>query len=169
MTVKEGVVVVIKLLSFATALLSVGMSTPMALNFGETLFKLDLDLPPRIYIIHTLDVIFYMGGIILLDRNVYALISDPDEFYKAVALIVLMIHNVVTLIPTFILEAIVIYHTNQKFKEVLNHKGSLDIETLQDVIDTWTTTCSALGMPVFILFSCQQPLGVLVVYACLGM
>ncbi len=169
MTVKEGVVVVIKLLSFATALISVGMSTPMALNFGETLFKLDFDLPPRIYIIHALDVLFYMSGIIPLDRNVYALISDPDEVYKVVALIVLMIHNVVSLIPSFILEAIVIYHTNQKFKEILNHKGSLDIETLQDVIDTWTTTCSTLGMPVFILFSCQQALGVLVVYACLGM
>ena len=168
MTVKAGVVVAIKVLSLASLLISVGMATPMAICLKETLFKIDLDLPLRILIIYTLDVMFFLSGVIPLDKNVYALISDPDEFYKAVALIGLVMHNLLYLIPTFVLQAIIIYHTNQKFKQILQHKGSLDIETLQEVINIWTTTCSALGMPVFILFSCQQVLGVLVVYACLG-
>ena len=166
-TVKEGVVLAIKLLSFATLLLSLAMTVPIALNLDELFFNFDMDIPLSLLMIGILDIFFYMGGIIPLDRDVYKLISDPEQFYKALLFTALMTYNIFTLFPSFVLMGMVGNYTEQCFKNTME-KSILQIEDLQNVIEIWSTTCSALGAPMLIMFTSQQIVSVLTIYASLG-
>ncbi len=143
------------------------MTLPIALNLEELFFNFDMDIPLSILMIDILDIFFYMGGIIPLDSDVYKLISDPEQFYKALLFSALMIYNIFTLYPSFVLMGMVGNYTEQCFKNMME-KNILQIEDLQNVIEIWNTTCSALGVPMLVMFTSQQIVSVLTVYASLG-
>ena len=167
LTVKEGVVLAIKLLSFATLFLSLQMSIPMAMNLEDLLYNFDMDIPLSLLITCILDICFFMGGIIPLDRDIYKLISDPEQFYKALLFSALMVHNILSLFPSFVLMGIVTNYTEQYLQTIMN-KNILQIDDLQNVMKIWNTTCSALGYPLLVMFSSQQIISVLTIYASLG-
>lgn len=165
LSIREGVVLAVKLISYTIPILTFIMNSSMAMNLEDHLFSMEKELPMSVILKYTMDVALYYIGVGPVDLNIFQTFNDSKECYKAVTFMLMVVFNITNLVPTFIVIDMVLNETRSRFKDLMG-KIKLENNHLDEVIQRWKMTCSALSIPFFLLFTALQVLVTLVCYAC---
>ncbi len=154
------------MLSYTLPILSWIMNIFIGIKLGADLFTLETDLPLRVIILQVVTVTPYYVSFYFLDIDILEMITNLRSCYKPICFILLNAFNIITLSTSFILLAVVLVETCNKFKIKLG-KICLSPEDLDEVIYLYQRASSALSLPFLVIFTIQQVLVTLVAYVCI--
>ena len=154
------------MLSYTLPILTWIINIFIGINLGADLFTLETDLPIRVIIVQVVNVTPYYFSLYFLDLVILEMLTDLRSFYKPICFILLNTFNIITLSSSFILMAVVLVETCNKFKMKLG-KICLNPEDLDEVIYLYEKASSALSLPFLIIFTINQVLVTLVAYVCI--
>ena len=154
------------MLSYTLPILTWIINIFIGINLGADLFTLETDLPIRVIIVQVVNVTPYYVSLYFLDLVILEMLTDLRSFYKPTCFILLNTFNIITLSSSFILMAVVLVETCNKFKIKLG-KICLNPEDLDEVIYLYEKASLALSLPFLVIFTINQVLVTLVAYVCI--